>query len=277
MLTATGPPLPPELEALRPRAAYLLCATPRSGSTLLCDLLDATGIAGRPDEYFETLRGTGRPRQPREYFEGVEDPEVLDLLPRSAPPLAVEEPFPDRLAAVVRAATTPNGVFGAKVMWGYHDDLQARLAQVPALGPLDDAARLGRLLGDVRYVHVRRADVVAQAVSLWRAVQTAAWRADDAAGAGEPRYSFAGIDHLVRMLRRHDRRWRRWFREHGIAPLEVRYEALAADPPGVVRRTLEHVGIAGELAGDVPAPRLRRQAGAASGEWAERYRRDAGY
>jgi LPS sulfotransferase NodH len=275
MLTSPDPSLPPELAALRPRAAYLLCATPRSGSTLLCDLLDATRVAGHPDEYFEALRGTGRPRQPREYFEGIDDPEVLELLPRSEPPLS-EAPFHERLADVVRAATTPNGVFGAKVMWGYHDDLQARLAQLAALAPLDAADRFARLLGDVRYVHVRRDDVVAQAVSLWRAVQTREWRAGDGCEpAPEPRYSFAGIDHLVQMLRSHDRRWRRWFTARGIVPLELRYEHVADDPAAAVMATLELVGVAGELAQPVPAPRLRRQAGAGSAEWAERYRRDA--
>jgi trehalose 2-sulfotransferase len=256
MLTSPEPSLPPDLAMLRPRAAYLLCATPRSGSTLLCDLLDATGIAGHPDEYFEALRGTGRPRQPREYFEGFHDPEVLALLPRSEPPRP-EAPFHEWLAAVVRAATTPNGVFGAKVMWGYHEDLQERLAQLPALAGLDAADRFARILGDVRYVHVRRDDVIAQAVSLWRAVQTREWRAGDACEpVPDPRYSFAGIDHLVRMLRSHDRRWRRWFDVRAITPLELR-------------------GVAGELVRPVPPPRLRRQSGAGSAEWAERYRREA--
>jgi trehalose 2-sulfotransferase len=46
--------------------AYLVCATERSGSTLLCELLAATGVAGRPEEYFEFLSATGRERQPRE-------------------------------------------------------------------------------------------------------------------------------------------------------------------------------------------------------------------
>ena len=32
--------------------SYALCATPRSGSTLLCDLLADTGVAGRPDSFF---------------------------------------------------------------------------------------------------------------------------------------------------------------------------------------------------------------------------------
>ncbi|HMF66717.1 MAG TPA: Stf0 family sulfotransferase, partial [Phyllobacterium sp.] len=34
--------------------SYVICGTPRSGSTLLCDLLESTGIAGRPASYFRS-------------------------------------------------------------------------------------------------------------------------------------------------------------------------------------------------------------------------------
>jgi hypothetical protein len=66
--------------AMTPRLSYLICATPRSGSTLLCHALDATGISGHPDEHFEVLLETGRPRQPRDYFQRSNDPEVWVLL-----------------------------------------------------------------------------------------------------------------------------------------------------------------------------------------------------
>ena len=33
--------------------SYLVCATPRSGSTLLCKTLAETGVAGDPEEFFE--------------------------------------------------------------------------------------------------------------------------------------------------------------------------------------------------------------------------------
>ncbi|MGZ4261677.1 MAG: Stf0 family sulfotransferase, partial [Solirubrobacteraceae bacterium] len=39
-----------------PTKAYLVCATPRSGSTLLCEMLRETGRAGVPLEHFEILR-----------------------------------------------------------------------------------------------------------------------------------------------------------------------------------------------------------------------------
>ena len=70
---------------MKPMLSYLVCATQRSGSTLLCELLRATEVAGVPDEYFERLRDTGQPRQPRQYFE---DPSVQDVAERLAPSLA---------------------------------------------------------------------------------------------------------------------------------------------------------------------------------------------
>jgi LPS sulfotransferase NodH len=250
-----------------------VCATPRSGSTLLCELLVASGVAGRPTEHVETLRAAGRALEPREYFDGVEDPAVLELLPPSTPPQPYHVPIRERLDAVILHATTPNGVFGTKVMWGYMADLQERLAELPELAPLREAERLTALLGDVRWVHVHREDHVAQAVSMWRAVQTRAWRADDD-DACAPQYSFAGIDHLVRLLGEHERAWCDWFAAEGIEPLSLGYAEIAADPSGALRRTLEHVG-ATEAAGDLPAePPLRRQAGAQSRQWAERYAAD---
>ena len=37
---------------MTPSVSYLVCATGRSGSNLLCGLLRGTGVAGRPEEYF---------------------------------------------------------------------------------------------------------------------------------------------------------------------------------------------------------------------------------
>jgi trehalose 2-sulfotransferase len=104
-----------------PSRSYLVCATPRSGSTLVCQALKETGVAGRPEEYFEALEHSGRPRRPEEYFNGVDDPSILNQLQRRG---VGEEPMPrsplwsrtayDRyLEWTMDQGTTPNGVFGA--------------------------------------------------------------------------------------------------------------------------------------------------------------------
>ena len=85
---------------MQPDRSYLVCATPRSGSTLVCHALEETGVAGRPEEYFEALRHSGRPRRPEEYFLGVEDQSIRDHLgersvgndPRPAPPSGAGPP-----------------------------------------------------------------------------------------------------------------------------------------------------------------------------------------
>jgi trehalose 2-sulfotransferase len=263
------------MQRARPDLAYLVCATPRSGSTLLCETLRATGRAGVPLEHFEVLRATGLPRQPREYFTGVEDASVLDHLA----PLRPGRPDPEDPAAwwarVLAEGTTANGVWGGKLMWGHVDDLLARAHRIDGLAGADLAAVLRALLGEVRLIFVTRPDKVAQAVSLWRAVQTQSWRAeepgaaDDPAPQEEPAYSFAAIDHLVGVLDAHDAAWRAWFAAQGADPVMVRYDDLEADPTGIVAAVLGAVGLD---AGGVVVPGLRRQADELSERWAADFR-----
>src|SRR5436305_13917700 len=89
------------IEMHRPSQSYTVAATPRSGSTLLCELLASTGVAGRPAEHFEQLQATGLPRQPREYFEEVRDPGLSELLAPSDPGSPVT---PERFRARYEAA-----------------------------------------------------------------------------------------------------------------------------------------------------------------------------
>jgi trehalose 2-sulfotransferase len=261
----------------RPDRAYLVCATPRSGSTLLCELLGATGVAGHPLEHFEVLRHSGLPRQPREYFEGVHDFRVLDRLASLKPErgAAGAESPESWWARILADGTTPNGVWAGKLMWGHVDDLLARAGALDGVDAADLDGVLDALLGDVRFVHVTRPDTVDQAVSLWRAVQTHSWRAADGNGVAADcaAYTFEGIDHLRRQIEAHDAAWRRWFAEHGHDALAVSYDELSDDPRGTAQRVLRGLGLPAD---GVPEPETRRQGDARSSEWAERYRRESG-
>jgi trehalose 2-sulfotransferase len=265
-----------------PTISYLVCATPRSGSTLLCHLLDETGLAGHPEEYFEALRHSGLPRRPHEYFDPDRHANIVERLAfrempdRPATPNELWQPetYDRYLAWALREGTTPNGVFGAKLMWGYLGDFAQLLRGIDGMDGLPVPDLLGRAFPHLRYVRITRQDKVRQAVSLWRAVQTQAWRrengGDDKRQAREPTFSFRAINYLVRLLTAHDASWDAYFLGLGHEPLSVTYEELAESHEPVVRRVLEHIGI--EVPADlrVEAPRLQAQADDISERWVAR-------
>jgi LPS sulfotransferase NodH len=265
---------------MRPRSSYLVCATPRSGSTLLCALLDGTGVAGHPEEYFEALRHSGLPRQPHEYFDRDRHANIIERLAfREMPsdstdrasPLWRPDAYDRYLEWALAEGTTPNGVFGAKLMWGYLGDFATLLRGIDGFAGLTIPDLLDRAFPGLRYVQITREDKVRQAVSLWKAVQTRAWRREDDRGAAaEPAFSFRAINYLVRLLTAHDASWDAYFLGLGVQPLKVTYEELAEAPEPVVRRVLEHLEIPLPGGLTIDAPPLKVQADERSEEWVRR-------
>jgi trehalose 2-sulfotransferase len=264
---------------LSPSLHYIVAATPRSGSTLLCELLKGSGVAGRPNEDFQALRATSRPRQPRQYFDGFEDAFVDQLAPTDPGTAETPEQFAAALAASKQASTTPNGVYGTKVMWGYFDELAQRLATLPGLQGASLPDALSATFPALRFVQIQRADKIGQAISLWTAVQTLTWRDEgdspEHRGPGadrEPFYDFAAIDHLVRLQTDHEDAWTAWLDSHDFPAYRVRYEDLAEAPQEHVRNVIEWLGVPGGEEAHVPAPKMRKQSNGRSAEWAARYR-----
>lgn len=135
--------------------AYLICATPRSGSTLLCDLLTDCG-AGRPASYW-------RPQDIGRWAERwgiVGGPAADDPVFNAA-----------YLQAMIAAGSAGSDVFGLRLMWSNAGEATARLRA--ALGRDSDLATLTEAaFGRTLFIHLSRQDVLAQAISLVRAEQT---------------------------------------------------------------------------------------------------------
>ena len=248
-----------------PSLTYLVCATQRSGSTLLCKAIAATGVAGAPEEYFEARHTTGRPPAPGDY--GIDLDVKLPPAPAYSSLEGIDD-YGDHLRRTLAAGTTPNGVFGAKVMY-------SQLPDITALAGAEAPGVFQRILSrEPRYVRVTREDRVGQAVSLWTALQTQAW-ADHQEAGQTPAYDFQAIDHLVTWFGDQEHGWDGLLARHGIAPLQLTYDEIAADLQDTVRRVLVHLGLDPEAAEGVEAP-MQRQGGGRAAEWAERYRREAG-
>src|SRR3954464_12947795 len=147
----------------RPKRSYLVCATPRSGSTLLCKALEATGVAGDPEEFFEAKRETGCPARGRDSPRrppGVALQELPGDDPQPPAPgyssLEGIDDYRDHLRRTLERGTTENGVFGAKIMWGHREDFLRLARSLPELQDLPERDLLSALFPKLNYVWVRR-------------------------------------------------------------------------------------------------------------------------
>ncbi len=235
--------------------SYLICATPRSGSTLLCGLLRSTGIAGRPESYF-------RRDDLGDYADRWGIPQAVDG--------AVDTTY---VRAAVAAGRTPNGVFGARIMWGTMTELTDALRHPAHGSTASDVELLTEAFGNPRFVHLRRDDPVAQAVSWARAEQTQFWHPGDqvAPSGHQPHFDRDLIGGLVDTITAHEAAWQAWFTHRGLIPHEVAYEELSADPSGVTRTVLEFLGLDPSAGGTITV-HDRRQADDLNADWISRFR-----
>ncbi|MCB1006248.1 MAG: sulfotransferase [Acidimicrobiales bacterium] len=214
--------------------SYLVCAVPRSGSSLLCELLCLTGVAGAPTEFFDAEQRRG--------FERVWGSDGLD----------------DYVRHLLRTKTSPNGVFGAKA---HHPQL------AETFGDRDLAA----VFPDLHVVYLTRRDHLRQAISYARAIQSGRW-ASTHRGRGRERFRRRQIDDLLARIDREERAWERWFERHRLQPLRLDYESIVTDPAAAVAAVLELVGVL-DGTPDPAAATLARQADRRTERWVRRYRR----
>lgn len=236
---------------MQTHTTYFICATPRSGSTLLSRVLAETGLAGNPDEFFCHPRGYG------ESYQGWD--------------LADYRAYIER---VIAATATPNGVFGAKMMGGFVWDFVARVRSIPGLGPpvpLREA--LAALFPGLRHVWLTRRNKARQAVSWWMATQTEQWTSEQVYRAErEPHYDFKAIDQLVQEIVVREAALQQYFDEVGVKPYTIVYEDYKDAPQETALAVLELLGLDPPDAASLPGPRLRKQADEINEAWVQRYR-----
>jgi len=245
---------------------YILCGTPRTGSTLLCNLLASTPSAGNPDSYYGRMF----------MADWANEWNLPD------PASTGEDDFSRiYLAAVIRAGKGGTATFGLRLMRENLEELLAILSKIFP-GRVSDKARLEAAFGRLLYVHLSRADKLAQAISYIKAKQTGLWHiAPDGteierlAPPQEPRYDFKQIRDEMALLEGYDAAWNTWFTVQRITPLRVVYEQLEVDPAASLQRICEAFGIPTPQLHDV-RPGVARLADATSEDWARRYKEDVG-
>jgi LPS sulfotransferase NodH len=186
------------------------------------------------------------------------------------------------MEAVMCEGEAGTGIFGLRLMMENVGELSDRLGTLHP-GIASDAARFEKAIGKTLYIHLSRKDMVAQAVSLAKAMQTGLWHiAPDGAELERmappqtPKYDANLIKQNIAAFVRFDEDWNRWFDQQGINPVRVSYEALSDNPPAVLKDILEHLGLNPTLASGI-MPGVAKLADTQSAEWIRRYRSESNY
>lgn len=242
-------------------ASYIVCTSPRSGSTLLCRMLAATGVAGDPESLFYRPALDDWMTRLNVHAQGTTERECLDMIMRAA----------------IRRGRGETPVFGLRQQRPSFDFLCRQLAILHP-GAETDLDRIERTFGPTRFIHLTRPDKLDQAVSYLKAQQTGLWHVaadgsewERTAPPRAPVYDAARISDCVGMLDGYDRGWNAWFHREGIEPVRITYDELSDAPGATLRLVLERLGL-DPRAADGIEPEVGRMADTTSRDWIVRFR-----
>ena len=232
---------------------YLVCATHRSGSNLLCQALWHTDLCGRPQEFFSPTRAS----------------KIVGEHGLDADPVKDYEGY---LRTLRSHRATENGVFGGKIMWAHLDAVREGL-HAPANTSM--AVVLKSVLPNLRFIHARRNDTLRQAISMWKAKQTKIYnslqegqRQSEGGTAfrlrGNPQDSWSD-------LRKKMPHGKRSLNKNDIGPFEVRYEDFVDDYEATTRRIVQFLGIPAPENFPVKPTTYKKLSDQVNEEWRRRY------
>jgi LPS sulfotransferase NodH len=240
---------------MRPSISYTIWFSQRTGSTLLCKALEATGIAGRPQELFNF------------------NTSLLDRYQVPDHAMAQEHLWD--------LGSTANGVFGCKHSYcePYFGRLIEELRKFPTCpqGLTSRPAIWECAFPNHRYIFMTRRNKIRLAVSWWKAIKTEEWHLLP----GQPprdvdlsdAYSFDAIQHLYDECSMREAGIQEFLAEGGIVPFNIYYEDFIERYEQTIRSVLRFLG-QDDSSVAIPAPPLKRTADELSEEWVQRFRRE---
>lgn len=234
--------------------SYIIASLQRTGSYLLCEAMESTGLVGFPTEPFT-----------------LENKEIFSRMWK----IDQEMSMRDYVAEAVKNCTGDNGYFGVKIHWMQIEFLRKFLE----MGEPHDEKSLDILFPDAKFIHLTRRDVRGQAISSHRAYYTNEWWRkanvyNPQVKAPDPPYSSENIRLWEKRFRNRAKDWLRYFNERNMTPLHVEYDDLCKDWRHELFRCLVYLGYDEETSKKAsiaaPEPRLIQQADAITRAWRKR-------
>ena len=144
---------------MEPFKSYVICTSPRSGSTLLCRLLAQTGQSGHPNSHFHTPSMAAWLRS-------------YDLSQTTFPTELAQ--IKAVFAAAIARGTQDTGIFGLRLQRHSFDFFMQQLGTLHP-GLATDKDRISATFGPTLFIHLTRQNKLDQAISLVKANQTGLW------------------------------------------------------------------------------------------------------
>lgn len=196
----------------QPRRRYVIAMTPRSGSSYLCSVLEATRRLGSPGEYLN-----------KDFI-----PKILKTIPGST----AAEYFMN----LEKVKKSRNGVYGFKASWFQFEGF---------LNTINDS----ECLDSYRYIYLTRRNLAAQAVSLYKATASNVFHTNVTHDESSKhaldllQYDFTKINQWYKHIAQQEKGWRDYFLNSRISPCYVTYEEIDEDIEAVVKRIAHYVGV----------------------------------
>lgn len=220
---------------------YIIAALPRTGSFLLCEKLAALGSIGYPQEY-----GL------------LEDWATWSDYHGYASHLTYFYDF-------FRFCSTPNGVFGCKLMWTQFAALRHHIKLYTGIGG-QGLEPIEGMTGPLKVVFLDRRDIVMQAISLVRAMETNVWSTHHTLPPPALVYSRVAINDAIHMIEENRRQWEALFTHHAVDPLRLFYEDITRGEASAIFPFLRV-----KVPERVHATHLKQQADDYSLAWRDRF------
>ncbi len=239
-----------EQEYMQPTLSYMICATPRSGSTLLCEALQNTGLAGKPDEYFGPMHV---PRWSKQWDTSNSS---------------------EYLHKVIESGSTKNGVFGVKIMKLYWRHFLNTLKQSDRWKDVEESHLVSSTFPNLHYIWITRRNKIRQAVSWSKAVQGVPWfwhEPEPYVAKRRLEFQFDVIDQFIAETIIHEAAWQEYFTKNDIEPYVVVYEDFVRSYQETTHSILNFLKIQTFPDMQFDGPRLKQQADTLSDDWIHLY------